>query len=163
MEWITALWQRVSQPVPNFLIGLVFLNYAPKELSWIGLIFIAISSQGFLEYTIKFLKWIARKLFTFRNNQKIEKKLNNLTVKEAEALILVYMLKNVKLRPYDFLETNPRNKIELAGYLEKLEMWDLIYSFFNESYADPFTTCYLKGAVRYCLKKRLEKEMDTQC
>lgn len=47
---LTTLWNKVSKPTPNILLGAVFLVLAPSEVRWFGYIFLAIGIASILEF-----------------------------------------------------------------------------------------------------------------
>lgn len=47
---LSALWNKVSKPIPNILIGAVFVFLAPENIRWMGYIFIAIGLGSIVEY-----------------------------------------------------------------------------------------------------------------
>ncbi len=47
---VTTLWSKISKPLPNILIGAVFLMLAPGDIKWVGFIFIAIGVSSIGEW-----------------------------------------------------------------------------------------------------------------
>ena len=62
---LTTLWSKISKPLPNILIGSVFLAFAPESMTWFGYIFIAIGVSSVGEWlwqnVVKWLDSIKRK------------------------------------------------------------------------------------------------------
>lgn len=53
---VSTLWGKVSKPIPNMLIGLVILKFAPDEHKWLGYIFVAIGASSIIETGINYTK-----------------------------------------------------------------------------------------------------------
>lgn len=80
---LTTLWQKVRNPIPNLLIGLVFLQFAPVENQWYGYIFLAVGASRPLEALSDFfLKFIERR----RRDYGIAKTLESLNAEEKNLL-----------------------------------------------------------------------------
>jgi len=86
---LSTLWNKVSSPVPNILIGIVFLIFAPDDLRWFGLIFIAIGLSHPIDWAIN---WVKGKIKNRNFKEKIIATLGSLN--QEEKRIIYRMLQN---------------------------------------------------------------------
>lgn len=86
---LTTLWGKISKPVPNVLIGIVFLYFAPNEIRWFGFIFLAIGVSSILD-------WTREKCLTFCNNYKMERNLKEIfsSMNNGEKRVMTNLLTN---------------------------------------------------------------------
>jgi Super-infection exclusion protein B len=96
MDWqsvLTALWGKVSKPLPNFLIGGVFIFLAPSNIAWTGYIFIALGISGVWDWLNPQINhwWRIQQV-----KKAVEKYIPHMTEKDKE--IIGYLLnKNQKV------------------------------------------------------------------
>ncbi|MCA3249505.1 MAG: hypothetical protein ACK5WY_07975 [Holosporaceae bacterium] len=98
-ELLTTLWNKISKPITNILIGAVFLVFAPKDISWVGWIFLAIGSGGFLD---KNSHHLPKAWKMSQKRKKIKENLKNLTTPEADILKLMVQHNKQIMRQGDF-------------------------------------------------------------
>jgi hypothetical protein len=86
---LTTLWNKISKPTPNVLIGYAFLKFAPKEINWFGYVFLAIGISSLIEWILIYLK---QKQKDYYLNKEMEEVL--LSLNEGEKNILAKMIQN---------------------------------------------------------------------
>ncbi len=94
---LPGLWNKISKPIPNILLGLVILFLSPLdwETRWVGWIFIALAVGRILEYVGIFIKERYKKR---KENRNLIKKLAELQEKE---LIFLKVLLSHNKRIFD--------------------------------------------------------------
>ncbi len=82
---LIGLWNKISKPIPNILLGLVILFLSPLdwETRWVGWIFIALAVAGILEYVGTFIK---ERYKQRKENRNLIKKLAELRPYELDFL-----------------------------------------------------------------------------
>ncbi len=82
---LIGLWNKISKPIPNILLGLVILFLSPLdwETRWVGWIFIALAVAGILECLWKFIK---EKYMQWKETRNLIKKLEELQPSELNFL-----------------------------------------------------------------------------
>jgi DNA-binding winged helix-turn-helix (wHTH) protein len=98
-ELLTILWNKISKPITNILIGAVFLVFAPKDISLVGWIFLAIGSGGFLDKNSHHLSEIWK---MHQKRKKIKEEISNLTASEDDVLRLMVQHNKQIMRKRDF-------------------------------------------------------------
>ena len=108
MNWetaLTTLWNKISKPITNILIGLAILSFAPDNTSWFGWIFLAIGVGGFLDKNSYLCQQIWKKHLKAR---KIKEELEHLTAAEEGVLKLMVRYNKRIARTPDFEEVLSR-------------------------------------------------------
>lgn len=80
---LSTLWNKVSSPIPNILIGIVFLIFAPDDLKWFGYIFIAIGFSHPIDWAIN---WLKEKIKNRKAKGKIVATLRSLNQEEKKII-----------------------------------------------------------------------------
>lgn len=102
---LTSLWSKVNDPLPNILIGLVFMFAAPDGWGWAGWIFFAL---GFCSG----LKVIYPKFLLWKEERRWLKKISKLTEEEYEVLNLLRQENS-----YSMSEQQAKNGSEQKRYI----------------------------------------------
>lgn len=103
MNWdavLTTLWNKISKPVTNILIGSAFLFFAPEGVNWFGWVFLALGIGGFIDNN----SWkISQAWKKFQKENKIKDELRHLTASEEAILKLMVRHNKQILRQNEFL------------------------------------------------------------
>jgi hypothetical protein len=140
MNWetvLTTLWNKISKPFTNILIGLAFFSAAPENVSWFGWIFTAIGVGSFIDKQSQVIheKWINLKI-----KKEIKIEIENATDEESGILKLMVQHNKRIMRRSDFenifIDHIKRNRnqfpSEIYGIFESLQDKNLIYYLPNE-------------------------------
>ena len=94
---LLGLWNKISKPIPNILLGLVILFLSPLdwETRWVGWIFIALAVGRILEYIGIFIKEQYKQR---KENRNLIKKLKEL---QANELTFLKVLLSHNQRTFD--------------------------------------------------------------
>ena len=167
MNWetaLTTLWNKVSKPFTNILIGISFLVFAPNNVEWFGWIFLAIGVGGFLDKQSHAFRNTWER---FRKGKKIKEELDHLT--PAEEVILKLMVRHNKrvMREPDFknalLKKSPSRSRELPsdiyGIFTSLEDKKLVY--WNSTGSGHFNVT-ASEVIWKIIKKRYKEDFNTE-
>ena len=167
MNWeatLTTLWNKVSKPITNILIGLAFLIFAPGDLVWLGWIFLAIGVGGFLDKQSYFFKNTWDKIL---KGKKIKEELEHLT--RAEESILKLMVQHNKriMRQPDFEDALSKKipgrsqKLPSVIYSVFTSLEDKNLAYFNSTGFGHFNVT-AREHVWEILKKRYKEDFNTE-
>jgi hypothetical protein len=166
MNWetaLTTLWNKISKPVSNILIGAVFLFVAPTNISWFGGIFIAIGVGGFLD---KQFQLIPEKLKQLKKEKEIKEEIENATDEEINLLkLMLHHNKRIMINT-DFVNSLEQRNITRGGQLPS-KIYDLFRSLDDknllcyDSGFDGYFKITVLDTVWHILKKLYKKDFNT--
>ena len=80
---LSILWNKISRPIPNLLIGLAFLIFAPDQYKWSGWIFVAIGLSDPFDFIQNLIK---SKVMQYYKKKRVSKSLCRLNYGERELI-----------------------------------------------------------------------------
>jgi hypothetical protein len=144
---LTTLWGKISKPLPNILVGLVFVFLAPKSIQWFGFVFISIGLASAVESIFpKFVLW--------RKKYDLKKCISRLS--QDEIAILQTVRKN---EGFTINTGNPQLQ-QIQDAFWKFEGLGLVYSIRSMNhYEEPVFTFLLHGETERALKEIVKNEL----
>lgn len=145
---LTTLWGKISKPLPNILVGLVFVFLAPKFVSWLGFIFIAIGLASVIEFCIP-------RILSWKKKHALRRLILSLSKDEIK------VLQDVRRNEGLTIESGNQQLQQILASFWKFEGLGLVYSIKNINYYDEHTfTFRLYGETERALKDILKRELD---
>ena len=147
---LTTLWGKISEPLPNILVGLVIVFLAPNNINWVGFIFIALGISSFC-------KWIFPHIIVALTKKSIKRKIIALSNEEQRLLNNVRIKERMSIRD----ESISKKDSEVLCILMSLEARKLLKQKRYATYNGSGHTFYLPYTVKEVLKDLIEKSVQS--
>lgn len=144
---LTTLWGKISKPLPNILVGSVFVALAPKSVSWFGFVFIAIGLASVIEFCIP-------RILSWKKKYALRRLILSLSQDEIE------VLQDVRRNEGLTIDSGNQQFQKILDAFWKFEGLGLVYSLKNMNYGLPTFTFLLHGETERALKDILKRELE---